>query len=34
MEEFRAYLGDRIMLNLINLKQVSIKDFESGSQVK
>ena len=28
MEEFRAYLGDRIMLNLINLKQVSIKDFE------
>jgi CRISPR-associated protein Cas1 len=28
MEEFRAYLGDRIMLNLINLKQVSLKDFE------
>lgn len=28
MEEFRAYMGDRIMLNLINLKQVSIKDFE------
>lgn len=28
MEEFRAYLGDRIMLNLINLKQVNIKDFE------
>lgn len=28
MEEFRAYLGDRIMLNLINLKQISIKDFE------
>jgi len=28
MEEFRAYLGDRVMLNLINLKQVSIKDFE------
>jgi CRISPR-associated protein Cas1 len=28
MEEFRAYLGDRIMLNLINLKQVSINDFE------
>ncbi|MDP2365791.1 MAG: CRISPR-associated endonuclease Cas1, partial [Ignavibacteria bacterium] len=27
MEEFRAYLGDRIMLNLINLKQVTIKDF-------
>ncbi len=25
MEEFRAYLGDRIMLNLINLKQVSKK---------
>jgi len=28
MEEFRAYLGDRIMLNLINLKQVTIKDFD------
>lgn len=28
MEEFRTYLGDRIILNLINLKQVSIKDFE------
>lgn len=28
MEEFRAYMGDRIMLNLINLKQVSNKDFE------
>ncbi|MFZ1080698.1 MAG: type I-C CRISPR-associated endonuclease Cas1c [Candidatus Kryptoniota bacterium] len=28
MEEFRAYLGDRIMLNLINLKQVGKKDFE------
>ncbi len=28
MEEFRSYLGDRIMLNLINLKQVSKKDFE------
>lgn len=28
MEEFRAYLGDRIMLNLINLKQVADKDFE------
>ena len=28
MEEFRAYLGDRIMLNLINLKQVTIADFE------
>lgn len=28
MEEFRAYLGDRIMLNLINLKQVSINNFE------
>ncbi|MBL1213967.1 MAG: type I-C CRISPR-associated endonuclease Cas1 [Ignavibacteriae bacterium] len=28
MEEFRAYMGDRIMLNLINLKQVNIKDFE------
>ncbi|MGK9477788.1 type I-C CRISPR-associated endonuclease Cas1c [Melioribacter sp. OK-6-Me] len=28
MEEFRAYLGDRIMLNLINLRQVTIKDFD------
>lgn len=28
MEEFRAYLGDRVMLNLINLKQITIKDFE------
>lgn len=28
MEEFRAYLGDRVMLNLVNLKQVSKKDFE------
>jgi CRISPR-associated protein Cas1 len=28
MEEFRAYLGDRIMLNLVNLKQVTKKDFE------
>ncbi len=28
MEEFRAYLGDRIMLNLINLKQVTKADFE------
>ncbi|MFZ1976505.1 MAG: type I-C CRISPR-associated endonuclease Cas1c [Bacteroidota bacterium] len=28
MEEFRAYLGDRIVLNLINLKQVTKKDFE------
>jgi CRISPR-associated protein Cas1 len=28
MEEFRAYLGDRVMLNLINLKQVTRSDFE------
>lgn len=28
MEEFRAYMGDRIMLNLINLKQVTKNDFE------
>jgi CRISPR-associated protein Cas1 len=28
MEEFRAYLGDRIMLNLINLRQVTKNDFE------
>ncbi len=36
MEEFRAYLGDRIMLNLINLKQVAKKDFEirEGGEVR
>ena len=28
MEEFRAYLGDRVMLNLVNLKQVNKDDFE------
>jgi len=28
MEEFRAYLGDRVMLNVINLKQVTKNDFE------
>jgi CRISP-associated protein Cas1 len=28
MEEFRAYLGDRIMLNLINLRQLTKSDFE------
>jgi CRISPR-associated protein Cas1 len=28
MEEFRAYLGDRVMLNLVNLKQVGKRDFE------
>jgi CRISPR-associated protein Cas1 len=28
MEEFRAFLGDRIMLNLINLRQVTKGDFE------
>lgn len=28
MEEFRAYLGDRVMLNLINLKQLTRKNFE------
>ncbi|WP_455629054.1 type I-C CRISPR-associated endonuclease Cas1c [Parabacteroides chinchillae] len=27
MEEFRAYLGDRLVLSLINRKQVTIKDF-------
>lgn len=27
MEEFRAYFADRVMLNLINLKQVTKKDF-------
>ena len=28
MEEFRAFLGDRTVLNLINLKQVTKADFE------
>lgn len=28
MEEFRAYMGDRNMLNLINLKQVTKSDFQ------
>jgi len=28
MEEFRAYFGDRVMLNLVNLRQVVKKDFE------
>ena len=28
MEELRAYLGDRVMLNLINLKQVNKTGFE------
>lgn len=27
MEEFRAYLGDRLVLSLINRRQVSIRDF-------
>ena len=29
MEEFRAYLGDRLVLSLINRKQVTAKDFIS-----
>lgn len=28
MEEFRAYIADRVALNLINLKQVNKNDFE------
>jgi len=28
MEEFRAYIADRVVLNLINLKQVTKADFE------
>ncbi len=28
MEELRAYVADRVVLNLINLRQVSEKDFE------
>ena len=27
MEEFRAYLGDRLVLSLINRKQITIRDF-------
>ena len=27
MEELRAYLGDRLVLSLINRKQISVKDF-------
>ena len=27
MEELRAYLGDRLILSLINRKQITIKDF-------
>ena len=27
MEEMRAYLGDRLVLSLINRKQICIKDF-------
>lgn len=29
MEEFRAYIADRVALNLINLKQVNKSDFET-----
>ncbi len=33
MEELRAYLGDRLVLSLINRKQISAKDFHSqGSE--
>jgi CRISPR-associated protein Cas1 len=28
MEEFRAYIADRVVLNLINLRQVTEADFE------
>lgn len=28
MEEFRAYIADRVVLNLINLKQITKTDFE------
>ena len=27
MEEFRAYLGDRLVLSLVNKRQITIKDF-------
>ena len=29
MEEFRAYLGDRFVLSLINRKQITVSDFQS-----
>lgn len=32
MEEFRAYLGDRLVLSLINRGQVSPKDFKSQGE--
>ena len=32
MEELRAYLGDRLVLSLINRKQITIKDFMQQGQ--
>lgn len=33
MEELRAYLGDRLVLSLINRKQITVKDFmQQGSE--
>ncbi len=32
MEELRAYLGDRLVLSLINRKQITIKDFVSEGE--
>ena len=32
MEELRAYLGDRLVLSLINRRQLSIKDFVQHGQ--
>src|SRR5690606_7658758 len=30
-EEFRSYLGDRLILNLINLKQITKDDFKQSA---
>ena len=32
MEEFRAYLGDRLVLSLVNRKQITIKEFIQQSE--
>lgn len=34
MEELRAYMGDRFVLTLINLRQININDFLSKQEVK
>jgi CRISPR-associated protein Cas1 len=34
MEELRSYIAERVVLNLINLKQISAKDFERLRQAR